>query len=155
MFRVVYADIFTTTMDVIVHQVNCMGRMNSDIARDIRNRYPSHYFDYKTMCNTATYPTDLLGNVVVSKQYIGSDVAGLFGQLKYGKIGKFTDYDALQKAFHKLIDMYGYNAIAVPYGIGCGLGGGDWNTVYHIIKGIHESYEWTDNPVDIVIYNTK
>ena len=35
-------------------------------------------------------------------------------------------------------------SIAIPYGIGCGLAGGDWEIVSNIIDDVTNSYNYTN-----------
>lgn len=68
------------------------------------------------------------------------EIANLFGQLKCG-LGRQTDYEALEKSFKELKYMlenqhYTNFEVRIPYNIGCGLAGGDWNIVKSIIENI-------------------
>lgn len=57
------------------------------------------------------------------------------GQLSYGQSGKYTDYEALYLCL-KTIDCVARDLkrpLYVPYGLGCGLAGGDWEIVYPLI----------------------
>ena len=42
----------------------------------------------------------------------------------------------LRSALKSLAEQHPGKSVALPYGIGCGLAGGDWNTVYDIIKEV-------------------
>ena len=37
-------------VQVIAHQVNCKGAMNSGIAKQIREKYPDNFINYKNFC---------------------------------------------------------------------------------------------------------
>jgi O-acetyl-ADP-ribose deacetylase (regulator of RNase III) len=87
-------------------------------------------------------------------------IANLFGQDSYsGQGGRFTNYEALYKGleivnelakFSKQLAKYPENqkhsSVAMPYKIGCGLGGGTWDIVYAMIKAIFTE-------VDVTIYD--
>jgi hypothetical protein len=60
-----------------------------------------------------------------------------------GANGRYTNYDALRECLYKLrkvgenlhwSDYLPQDLIYLPYGIGCGLAGGDWNIVSKIIE---------------------
>lgn len=123
-------DLLTTTANYIAHQVNCKGVMGAGLAYQIRQQYPELYNTYKALCNTHA-PDDLLGNV-----YIHGHILNIFGQRTYGrdKTVVYTDYTALRNAF-SLINrkLPPHATIAFPYGFGCGLANGDWNTVLKLI----------------------
>lgn len=54
-----------------------------------------------------------------------------------------TDYDAMKIGLNEIKEYAkSYNlSIAIPYGIGCGIANGDWNTVYKIIDKVFKDYE--------------
>lgn len=62
----------------------------------------------------------------------------------YGRSGRHTDYAALEKGFDDILNYvieYDIPEIAMPYKIGCGLGGGDWNIVKSIIEQKFADYD--------------
>jgi hypothetical protein len=62
-------------------------------------------------------------------------VISIFGQKNYGRQNaRYTSYDALDQAFHDIDFTFSGKKIAIPYGIGCVIGGGNWNVVYQLIK---------------------
>lgn len=62
-------------------------------------------------------------------------VVGIYGQLKYGHDGPYTNYIALQRGMQAVAKMAEEKHLPVylPYGIGCGLAGGDWAVVKELI----------------------
>ena len=142
--EIVRRDLLKAEVDVIAHQVNCMGVMGAGVARQIRDACPSAYQTYATLCNYDLDARDkLLGHIWMSPVPFTANlpfryVAHLFGQYNYGRYSKrYTDYAALRKCFASLeINMrqLGLSSVAMPYKIGCGLAGGDWeNRVYPMI----------------------
>lgn len=86
----------------------------------------------------------------------GADVkiCSVLGQNRIGKDRQQTDYGtwktALPEITLKLETMRAAGdvwTVIAPYGIGCGLGGGDWN----IMKDLFEHYAGR-SPVDFVFY---
>lgn len=131
---IINSDILNIKSGTIVHQVNNCGKMASGLALQIRNKYPSHYEDYMTVYNKAIKDADnqnksskLLGTFVDTK--IGElTIRGIFAQDGYGRDKQYTSYEYLEKCL-KDIAKTNPEAVYIPYGIGCGLGGGDWNIV--------------------------
>ena len=134
-------DIFLSKQDIICHQVNCQGVMGKGIAKTIKEKFPECFEEYKRICDSYPNKNDLLGSAVMVESN-GKIIANLFGQLTYGSNGTYTDYNAFEKA---LFDMKEYAmlsnlSVAIPYGIGSSLAGGDWNKVYAIIQKVFVNY---------------
>ena len=158
MIKHIKCDIFKSGADLICHQVNCQGVMGSGIAKQVREKYPNVYKEYKRMCDIYS-PKALLG---VAKfvgtrgdydtQFLG--IFNLFGQEKFGYDGKcYTDYNALYKCFEKVKESIPTDKkyiIAIPYLMGCHRGGGDWYIVY---KMIEEVFSDSESEVLICEYN--
>ena len=136
-WKEVYGDILTPvgygTGVVVCHQVNCKGVMGAGLAKQIRQKFPRVYEDYLEKC--ATTPSDrLLGSVqfCFAPCSAGYVIANVFAQNGYGYGRCFTDYDALAKALTRVAQMFPDSTIRLPYHMGCGLAGGDWDTVSKI-----------------------
>ena len=144
--EIVKRDLLKAEVDVIAHQVNCMGVMGAGVARQIRDACPSAYQSYRAYLSS--YGTEgldkkVLGRVLMcpkpaSENWPFGYVAHLFGQYGYGRYPKcYTDYRALRRCFASLaigMRQMGLSSVAMPYKIGCGLAGGDWeNRVYPMI----------------------
>jgi len=149
MILVTNGDVLRSGADIICHQVNCQGVMGSGVAKQIRDKYPSVYRAYKQLSDKfADRKEMLLGNVLHSLTGVDSPViANCFAQLDYG-VGKVqTDYEALRHCFSEVLyytQTYDEPpTIAMPYGIGCGLAGGDWEIVSGIIRECFEAYQGT------------
>ncbi|MCA1214831.1 macro domain-containing protein [Bacillus amyloliquefaciens] len=143
MIKIINGSILNASEDIICHQVNCQGVMGAGLAKKIKEKYPSAYRVYKYMCDNVVYKPDLLGKVREVKEHDGKIIAHIFGQLSYGRGRVFTDYEALKCGLEliKTSAMTNRRYFALPYGIGCGLAGGNWNEVYKMIETIFEDYE--------------
>lgn len=147
MVSIVCSDLLTSHYEVIAHQVNCKGVMGAGLAKQIRSRYPDVYTSYKKVCNTQT---DLLGKV----QLVATPdcrVANLFSQSDYGTGKCYTNYEALATCLTKLryrMEVLGLKELGLPYGLGCGLAGGNWKIVYEIIRDVF-------TPSEITVYICK
>ena len=119
---------------IIVHQVNCCGVMGAGVARAIRNKWPKVFESYHRTCKKFE-DYELIGKtlpVAIDDKLI----LNVFGQRLYGYSGRYTEYPALRQAFASIAERYPNEKIAMPYGIGCGLAGGDWEVVSNIIEEI-------------------
>ena len=116
---------------IFCHQVNCRYRMGSGIAKQIRSLYPEVYREYMSL-NRQTLGT--IQPVITNDCRV---CINMFAQDNYGRDGKrYTDYTAFKNCLNEIEKYLKSNrddmVVAFPYGIGCGLGGGDW----HVIKGM-------------------
>lgn len=126
---------------IIVHGCNAQGKMNSGVAKAIRNRFPEAYKDYMNMYSSAGLQTGKNIYTNVEDKLIVSAIT----QEYYGYDGKqYVSYHALKLCLEALdfyIQRNDYNnpTIAMPK-IGCGLGGGDWDIVKTIVETALKSY---------------
>ena len=129
--RMVDGDILAVNRGIIVHQVNCQRVMGAGLALQIRKKYPRHYEDY-----TSRIPH--LGGLVITQVNSELYVIGVYGQERYGKSGRQTDYAALEKGLKAVETIAAEKRLPVyvPYGIGCGLAGGSWAVVKQIIADV-------------------
>lgn len=148
-------DILAAKTDVIGHQVNCKGIMGAGLARQIRERHAYVYAKYKHFC-MSNKPSALLGRCLLSETINYSDlkppdyVANLFGQKGTSALWRQTDYDAVRNALTELereMRKLKLQTLGLPYGMGCGLGGGDWRVMESIINEVFD-----ESPITVTIY---
>lgn len=143
MIRFIQDNILKSDADIICQQVNCFGVMGAGLAKQIRAQYPEVYTSYRSVFNSYQ-DKSLLGkvNFVYTS---GPIIANLFGQYAYGRTQLHTDYKALYAALCTVAKKCNKPGIrvAIPYGIGCGLAGGDWNIVQRAINKAFENFEGT------------
>ncbi len=148
MIKIVEGNILDAEEDIIAHQTNCMGVMGSGLAKQIKDKYYKVFEEYQKYCHNNKFTS--LGNCQIIN--VGKDkyVANLFGQYKYGKDKQHTDYEALKESLSSLkVSCKDHNkSIALPWNLGCGLAGGDWNVVYKMIEEVFGDY-------DVTIYKLK
>jgi O-acetyl-ADP-ribose deacetylase (regulator of RNase III) len=123
--------------DIIVHQVNCQGKMNSGIAKQIREKWPIVFARYNTS-------NKQLGNIQFVKVEEDKHVCNLFSQLDYGYDGKkYTNYEAIYIGLMKIKEAAQERglSVAIPYNMGCDRGGASWKIVCAMIEVIFEDYE--------------
>ncbi len=127
--KTICGNILSVEIGIIGHQVNCQKIAGSGLALQIRRKYPGWYKDFISANN---HLSDIHLYEVTDKLAI----ANLYGQDKIGK-GLQTNYNALFKCLDSLAWISEANPelpVYLPYGIGCGLGGGNWLTVERIIQ---------------------
>ena len=124
---------------LVCHQVNCKGVMGAGLAWQIRSRFPNVYDAYHLLCRSVVASgrktSDMLGSVqyISAEEEAGYTVANLFAQDGFGTGKRQTDYCALRKALADIADRCPQYTVRIPYGMGCGLAGGDWGVVSNII----------------------
>lgn len=134
--KIINGDLLKADADVIIHQVNCQGRMGSGVARQIRKKYPNVFSEYRKICRETKDKESLLGQVLCVNTPDGKVIANMFAQLNYGYDGGlYTDYTAFYKCLESINAKFEGKKVALPYKIGCDRGGADWNIVSHMIEG--------------------
>lgn len=130
-------NILKCSQDIICHQTNCMGVMGSGLAKQIKEKYPEVFKGYYYTCKTTPAP-EIFGTALICEANDGKYIANLFGQMNYGTDKQYTDYDKLKQALQEVHSFAKAKnlSVAIPYKLGCGLAGGDWNTVFDIITEI-------------------
>ena len=162
----VIGNLLESDCDYICHQVNCQGKMNSGIAKSIREKWPVVYNNYITKYNeTEKYliaacggyevcpdvSEVLLGDIQLVglwDNYYATDfhqsVINMFAQQHFGYDGRrYTSYDAFWSCLGKIKDIVpAGKKIGFPGYIGCVRGGANWNVIYEMINQVlAEDYE--------------
>lgn len=142
-------DLLKSDCTVIMHQANCFKTMDAGIAKSIVKLYPEVKRvdkEYKAC------PKERLGNFTHVTINNGPTIVNLYGQYGFGREKIQTKYDKLESAIENFFTFAKKNNIdlskvGVPYKVGCGLAGGDWNVVLGILDKQSEKHN-----VDIYIY---
>ena len=145
MVTVVKGNLLDATEKVIAHQVNCQRKMNSGVAKAIREKYPIVFERYEE-----TKPKLGLVDFICENEKTGGHfIANMYAQDRYGYDGKqYTDYEAFRECCQtivKLCRIIKSNTVAMPYKIGSDRGGADWDKIMDILLE-----EFTD--VDLTLY---
>lgn len=140
--------------DYICQQVNCQGKMNSGIAKQIREKWPIVYQNYMAKCNFNhpsgyIHPELLLGDIQIvglwddyNETKFHQSVINMYSQLNYGYDGRrYTSYDAFWNCVNLIKQSVPTDKkIGFPYNIGCGLGGANWNVILTMIDTVLADY---------------
>lgn len=137
MLKVVTGNLLNETKGILVHGVNCQGKMGAGIALEVKRRYPQVYSAYLDICENHGYLGEqLLGHVYFAPITNELVIANAFIQEYYGHDGKrHVSYDALDVCFSK-INQYALRTglpVKCPR-IGAGLAGGNWDIISAIIN---------------------
>jgi O-acetyl-ADP-ribose deacetylase (regulator of RNase III) len=146
--KIINKNILDVDKGVIVQSCNCLGIWGGGLALQMKNKYYSSYkshlikiesiskkYKEKYGCFETYF---LLGEVDFFKVSDNLTIANLFGQDDINKQNKMkkTCYKALIDGFKKIKIFADGEKIYIPYGLGCGLGGGDWEIVENIVENI-------------------
>ena len=159
MIKIVNGDLLQSNLPLIAHQTNCLGVMGAGIAKAIKNKWSIVYTQYVDKCGHYNYSKDLLGKcqVCVTEDEPIKFVANLFGEYSFTESvapfeNRHTDYDALKKALLHLkavCENTEITEIGIPYKLGCGLAGGDWDgVVYPMLQELFAN----DSTITLYIY---
>lgn len=157
--REIEGDALSSADRYLVHQTNCLGVMGAGIARQIREKWPKVYKDYKAYC-IENGSKNCLGHTqfLLAQSNPEKIVCNLFGEYSYSEAdavfpdGRHTDFEAFRSAMNE-VKAYVLEdirlryitpeqaCISMPYRIGAGLAGGrteevklqTWNKVLQII----------------------
>ena len=137
-------DLFRAPSGIICHQVNCKGVMGRGVAKTFKEKYPFAFSQYKDLCKDRV-PDELLGTVLMRYEIDNKWTCCMFAQDDWRGHGCNTDYAAFEECCdaikREIKTLYlGNITINMPYGIGAGLGGGNWDTIYSILKNEFKNY---------------
>lgn len=130
MTQVILGNLLDIEQGIIAHQVNCVGYFGRGIAQQIAARWPVVAERYFQKYNR---PGWALGDVQIVDITLKLSVANCASQFDIRRHNGHipTNYDAVRQCCRNLPQMS--HRIYMPYGYGCGLGGGNWDEVQQII----------------------
>ena len=148
-------NILDSGADIICHQVNCQGAMNSGVAKAIREKWPQVYDEYiqkykdrenEILLSCSSFEhipstsETLLGDIqvvfITDKKTMA--VVNMFAQEGYGYDGRrYTSYDAFWSCLGEIKKYINpEKTIAFPARIGCVRGGANWNVILTMIEEV-------------------
>lgn len=137
--KFIEGNLLDSQADVICHQVNCQGKMNSGVAKAIREKYPFVFNKYVEDIKNGKG----LGNIGLVPIPNDKYICNIFGQNDFGYDGKrYTSYDAIWDALSRLkkwTEFSKVNSIAFPYKMSSDRGGANWEVIYCMICQIFKS----------------
>lgn len=140
--EVIHHDLLEYPAHFIVHQANCFHMMGAGIAKQIKDKYPEAYLaDIKTRKGDSSK----LGTYSWAETTDRKWIFNIYSQYAFGNDKRQTSYDALVEGLDRVrqtAESAGSNVfktsciVAVPYKMGCNLGGGSWPIVKAILQDI-------------------
>jgi len=137
-------------LSAIVHQCNLMHIFGAGIALEIKETFPEAYEADK---QTPKNDISKLGkySYAITPTFL---IFNMYSQLGLSRHTRTTSYSHMEIAFKKIKNdlqnnIFGLKmpiTLGMPYKIGCGLGGGNWEDVEKIIKNV-----FTDATFDVII----
>lgn len=147
MLKYVKGDLFDVKSGIIAHCVNCRGAFGSGVAGQIAKLYPGAKTAYIMVHERSGWQ---LGKIQFIQVAANPDliIANVAGQDDYGTDRVQVDYSALAIGLEKVFKFAELEdlPVALPK-IGCGLAGGNWETVERIITMLLMKY-----PIGVTIY---
>lgn len=137
MQHVINSSLLDETTGIIVHGVNCRGRMGAGIALAIRKKYPQVFDSYIRYGDALRWRHNfLLGEVDFVRITDRLTIANAFIQEDYGHENKrYASYDAIDRCFATINQYANKLHLPVKYPkIGAGLAGGCWDIISTIIE---------------------
>jgi len=135
--KIITKDILTVERGVIAHQCNNRGVMGAGLAKAIKKKWPEAFEAYREMCRVCGAELGSVSYYHASPTLI---IANIIAQNGYGRNKQivYTDYGALRQGLYEVYETANkYNLpLYLPYKIGCGLGGGNWDIVSRIIEDV-------------------
>jgi O-acetyl-ADP-ribose deacetylase (regulator of RNase III) len=133
--KTIYSDVLLQTNGIIVHGCNMQGVMGAGIARAIKQRFPSAYNVYIDGLNNGKQLGDICLTEITDQLYIANALTQRFYGNSEITHQVYVDYVALKTCFEEVNQLALITKLPVLFPkIGCGLAGGNWNTVCKIIE---------------------
>src|SRR5262245_3676806 len=143
MFKIINGNLLDSECQYVAHQCNCYSRSVSGLAKAILNTFP--WADVYSNSSERRNDASFFGTITVhgdpkrGQRY----VINIYGQLKPGKPSPGRDsaasrLEAFGKALNQIAEAHELESIGFPYGIGCGLAGGDWGKYERLLEDFAE-----------------
>lgn len=130
-------DILDIKTGYIMQQVNCKNAYGRGISGQISAKYPKVLEDYKYSftINTGEELFSTMRYIPVTPTLV---VINSYSQFDYGNAARtgicYTDMDKLVTNINIAVGNVEPYQLYIPFRIGCGLAGGNWDKLYSIIK---------------------
>lgn len=126
--KIINGDLLKIESGMICHQVNCRGVANLGLAKQVRDNFPNWYRTFRSPA------WGELGDVWYFPASDKLTIANMYAQKYYGHNKRHTNYEAFYQCLEKIQQEIDDTLVYFPFGIGCGLAGGNWNIVSKMIE---------------------
>jgi len=151
MLTVKHADLLNATETHIVHQCNCVSNTPMALAKSLFQAFPfANTYTSRVYGDKTTYSTpgsiDVCGGM--GKRY----VINMYAQYYPGRPIHQDTFETRVGWFKSCLELIKEctqpgESLALPYYIGCGAAGGDWEVYFSVIKNFAEK-----NKIKVVLY---
>jgi len=155
MLKIVNGSLMDSDCKYIAHQCNCYSRRGAGLANAIFKAFP--WADVYSSRSERGDDASLFGSITVHGDPKRNQrcVINIYGQLKPGKPSPGRDsaasrLEAFGKALNQIAKAPELESIGFPYGIGCGLDGGDWGKYERLLEGFAERV--IEKGVSVILY---
>lgn len=155
MLEIVTGSLLESECQYIAHQCNCYSTRSAGLATAVFKAFPwaDVYSDRRRRGNDAA----LFGSITIhgNPQLNQRQIINIYGQLYPGKPSPVRDsvaarLAAFRNALARIAQIPDLTSIGFPYGIGCGLAGGDWNEYQKLLDSFAEQV--SVNGVAVILY---
>jgi len=155
MLEIVTGSLLESKCQYIAHQCNCCSTRSAGLATTVFKAFPwaDVYSDRRQRGNDAA----LFGSITIhgNPQLNQRQIINIYGQLHPGKPSPGRDsvtarLAAFRNALARIAQIPELTSIGFPYGIGCGLAGGDWNEYQRLLERFAEQVSVND--VAVILY---
>lgn len=120
--KIIVGDIFTQPVDALVNPVNCVGVMGAGLAKQMKQRFPDMYREYRELCEDGSL---LMGGYSVhAAQYPA--IINIPTKYHWKSSADFEmikeSLRAITNAHNHRFSLLDIHSVAFPL-LGCGLGG--------------------------------
>ena len=155
MLNIINGNLLDSDCQYIAHQCNCHSQRGAGLASAIFKAFP--WTDVYSNRSERGNDAALFGSISVhgdpkqGQRY----VINIYAQLKPGKPSAGRDsaasrLEAFGNALDQIAELPKLKSIGFPYGIGCGLAGGDWRKYEPLLEYFAERVG--ERGVSVVIY---
>jgi O-acetyl-ADP-ribose deacetylase (regulator of RNase III) len=120
---IIDGDLLDSSQSIIAHQCNCVTSYGKGLSAAIFAKYP--YADVYS----SNSENRKVGHIDIRNPKFGDVespiIIAIYAQYKYGKSVTEPRLTWFQQCLDRMIEN-GITDVAMPYGIGCGLAGGNW-----------------------------
>ncbi len=140
MIKVINGDLLDAKEQYIAHQCNCVTTKSKGLSKLIFDKYPT-----TDIYSNRKKKKDIPGEIKVfnSKNKTIINILAQYypGPSNYENDSKQNRKLWFKKCLELISELPGIeNGLALPYNIGCGLAGGNWDEYYEIIKQFSNKY---------------
>lgn len=134
--KIIDQNILTMNTKYICHQCNCVSKSGSGLAHYLFETFP-----HADVYSNRAHP-DRMGDIIVcgdgiNDRYVINMMAQYYpgyANAKYANDSERIRLNAFTSCLGKILEIPNLESIAFPYGVGCGLGGGDWGKYLSMLE---------------------